>query len=140
MLRRCRAASRTGFPPARRGVAATELALTLPLLVMLLMASLEACSMVFLNHSLSIASYEAVRVAINFDATNTDVQQRCDTLIDARNVSGSQLSISPSNVATVPRGTPIALTVSAPCDANALIPPWYFGGKTLSVTTTMVKE
>jgi hypothetical protein len=43
-------------------------------------------------------------------------------------------------VATVPRGTPIAITVSAPCDANAIVAPWFFGGKTLSVTTTMVKE
>ncbi len=114
--------------------------MTLPLIVMLVMASLEACTMVFLNHSLSIASYEAVRVAINFDATNSEVEERCDALIEARNVSGALLSISPADVATVPRGTPIALTVSAPCDANALIPPWFFGGKTLSVTTTMVKE
>ncbi|TWU22690.1 TadE/TadG family type IV pilus assembly protein [Bythopirellula polymerisocia] len=135
-----RRARQAGFPQSHRGVAATELALVLPLFVMLVMASIEACNMVFLNHSLSIASYEAVRVAINFDSTNTAVEQRFDTLIAARNVSGAALSISPANVATTPRGTQISLTATAPCDSNALIPPWFFGGRTLSVTTTMVKE
>ncbi len=135
-----RLARQAGCPPARRGVAAAELALILPLLVLLVMASIEACTMVFLNHSLSIASYEAVRVAINFDSNNAAVEERFDEIIQARDVSGALLSISPGNVATVPRGTQISLTATAPCDENTLIPPWFFGGKTLSVTTTMVKE
>lgn len=129
-----------GCRPERRGVAATELALTLPLIVMLVLGSLEACSMIFLNHSLSIASYEGVRVAINFDATTQDVEDRCETLIDARNVASGLVTIVPANVATVPRGQQISVTVSAPCDANAILPPWFFGGKTLTATTIMVKE
>lgn len=140
MLIHRRRASRAGCQQSHRGVAATELALVLPLFVMLVLASIEACTMVFLNHSLSIASYEAVRVAINFDSTNSDVIDRFDTLIDARNVAGAALAINPANVATTPRGTQISLTATAPCDQNALLPPWFFGGKTLSVTTTMVKE
>ncbi len=135
-----RRASLAGCLQSRRGVAATELALVLPLFAMLVMASIEACSMVFLNHSLSIASYEAVRVAINFDSTNKEVQDRFDLLVNARNVKKATLAISAPNVATVPRGTQISLTATAPCDANALLPPWFFGGRTLSVTTTMVKE
>ena len=49
----------------RRAAAAAELAICLPLIVFLLLASLEACSMIFLDHSLTITSYEGVRVAIN---------------------------------------------------------------------------
>lgn len=96
--------------------------------------------MIFLNHSLSIASYEGVRVAINYDSTTTDVEERCEALIDARHVTGGLVQIVPANVANVDRGEQIAVTVSAPCDSNALIPPWFFGGKTLSATTIMVKE
>ena len=44
---------------------AAELAICLPLIVFLLLASLEACSMIFLDHSLTIASYEGVRMGIN---------------------------------------------------------------------------
>lgn len=96
--------------------------------------------MIFLNHSLSIASYEGVRVAINFDSTTPQVEDRCETLINARQVSSGLVEIDPPDVSAVPRGQRIAVTVSAPCDANALLPPWFFGGKTLSATTTMVKE
>ena len=126
--------------PLRRAVAATELALCLPLIVMLVLASLEACTMIFLNHSLSIASYEGVRVAINYDSTTQQVEDRCEMLINARHVSGGLVEIEPPDVASVDRGERIAVTVSAPCDSNALIPPWFFGGRTLSATTIMVKE
>lgn len=131
---------RTHKAVRRRAAAAAELAICLPLLVMLLLASLEACSMIFLDHGLTIASYEGVRVAINFDGTNSAVLARCNQIIDDRGIADANVSISPSNVAIVPRGQQIAITVSAPCDSNAILPPWYYGGKTLTATTIMVKE
>lgn len=125
---------------AHTGVAATELAICLPLVAMLILASIEACGMVYLNHSLAIASYEGARVAINYDSTNSEVNDKVDQMVAARNVADSHTLLSPSDVATVPRGTPITITLSAPCNSNALVPPWFFGGKTLSASTTMVKE
>jgi hypothetical protein len=112
----------------------------LPLLVILVLASIEACSMIFLDNSLTITSYEGVRVGINFDSTNTKVLARCNQIIDQRSVQDATVSINPSDVANVPRGQPLSITVSAPCDSNIIIPPWFYGGRTLSVTTTMVKE
>ncbi len=123
-----------------RGAAAAELAICLPLIVFLLLASLEACSMIFLDHSLTIASYEGVRMGINYDGSNSQVIARCNQVIASRNVEGATISISPANVATVARGTPIRITVSAPCEDNALLPLWFYNGKTLSSSTTMVKE
>jgi Flp pilus assembly protein TadG len=128
------------MPCERRAVAATEMAICLPLVAMLILASIEACGMIFLSHSLSIASYEGARVAINYDSTTTDAVDKCTEMIDARSVTDGDIDISPADVATVPRGAPITVTISAPCDANAMIPPWFFGGKTLSASTTMVKE
>lgn len=96
--------------------------------------------MMFLNHSLTIASYEAVRVAINYDSTNADVHDRCTEIITDRAVAGASVNINRANVMTTPKGTPITVTVSAPCDANALLPPWFYGGQTMTASTTMVKE
>jgi hypothetical protein len=124
----------------RRAAAAAELALCLPLIVFLLLASLEACSMIFLDHSLTITSYEGVRVAINYDGTNAAVITRCNEIIEEREVEGSNVSLSVGNVAVVPRGQPITVTVTAPCDANAILPLWFYNGQTLTSTTTMVKE
>ena len=122
------------------GAAAAELAICLPLLVLVVLASVEACTMIFLSHSLSITAYEGVRVAINYDGTNTDVMSRCNEIITERKVIDSNVSISEIDVSAVPRGTPISITVTAPCDSNTIIPPWFYGGQTLSATTTMVKE
>jgi hypothetical protein len=124
----------------RRAAAAAELALCLPLIVFLLLASLEACSMIFLDHSLTIASYEGVRTAINYDATNSAVNNRCNEIIDEREVADANIAFNPANVANVPRGEQITITVSAPCDANAILPLWFYQGRTLTVSTTMVKE
>lgn len=124
----------------RTGVAAAELAICLPLLVMLPLATIEACTTIFLNHSLTIAGYEGVRVAINYDGTNADVMSRCNEILTEREVIDGSVSLNVGDVAAVPRGTPISITVTAPCDSNAIIPAWFYGGRTLSVTTTMVKE
>jgi hypothetical protein len=124
----------------RRAAAAAELAICLPLIISLALASIEACSMIFLDHSLTIASYEGVRVAINYDATNATVRARCNQIITNREVNGSTITITPADVSNVPRGTPIAVTVAAPCNSNMIIPPWFYGGRTLTSTTTMVKE
>lgn len=124
----------------RRAAAAAELAICLPLIVFLLLASLEACSMIFLDHSLTIASYEGVRMAINYDGTNADVLARSNQILTDRGVHDGTVTISPANVANVDRGDRITITVSAPCNSNALLPPWFYGGKTLTCSTTMVKE
>ena len=106
----------------RRGVAATELAFCLPLIVMLVLASLEACSMISLNHSLSIASYEGVPS----QSTSTRRPRRWKTganrLSTRRNVSGGLVEIEPADVATVPSGEQISVTISARCDAKRADP------------------
>ena len=126
--------------PARRAAAAAELAICLPLIVFLLLASLEACSMIFLDHSLTIASYEGVRVGINYDGTNSAVLARCNQIIADRGVDSANVAIDPANVANVARGNRITITVTAPCDANAILPLWFYNGRTLTCSTTMVKE
>ena len=124
----------------RLGAAAAELALCLPLIVFLLLASLEACSMIYLDHGLTIASYEGVRVAINYDGTNANALAKANQIISARGIAGASVTFTPSNVANVNKGNPIKVTVTAPCNSNAIVPPWFYGGKTLTCSTTMVKE
>jgi hypothetical protein len=124
----------------RRGAAAAEMAICLPLMVMLVLGSIETCSMIYLRHSLTIASYEAARVAIDFDGTNTAVLERCQEILDAREVADADIDIEPADVEMVERGLPISITVSAPSDSNNILPPWFYGGKTLSHRMTMVKE
>ena len=126
---------------ARRAAAAAELAICLPLIVFLLLASLEACSMIFLDHSLTIASYEGVRMGINYDGTNADVIARCNQIINDRGVEGrhhhdqSRQRRRPSTAAIASRSPSPPLAIP-----NAILPLWFYDGRTLSCSTTMVKE
>ncbi len=124
----------------RGGVAAVEFAVCLPAIVLLVMASIESCSMIFLDQTLYVSGYEGVRAAIQQDATNAEVLQRCNDVLDARFVNGTSIDIEPADVAEVDSGQTITITITAPCDANAIMPSWFFGGKTLQTSSTMVKE
>ncbi len=73
----------------RRGVAATELAVCLPPLLLLVIASIEFANMIFLNHSLSIAAYEAARHAAPKQAANTEVTDCVSEILSNRGVTGS---------------------------------------------------
>jgi Flp pilus assembly protein TadG len=124
----------------RRGVCATELAVCLPLLLLFVVGAVECCTMIYVDQTLAIASYEGVREAIRFDATNDEVEDQCQLLLTARRVSGATIDIDPPDVAQVPRGTEISITVSASCGENSVLTVWFFDDKTLTETSKMVKE
>ncbi len=124
----------------RNGVAACELAVCLPVIILLTFASIEASTMIFVDQALCVAGYEGVRVAIQGDATNDDVIARCEAILEHRQVVGATVSIEPNDVSAVNSGEPIAITVSAPSDENAVGMPMFFWDTTLSATSTMVKE
>jgi hypothetical protein len=96
--------------------------------------------MIFLDHSLTIASYEGVRAGINYDGTNADVLARANAIINSRDIKGATVELNPPDVASAERGEPVAVTVSAPCNLNMVIPPYFYDGRTLRATMTMVKE
>ncbi len=124
----------------RKGGATTELAVCLPVIVLLVFASIEACSMIFLRQALCATTYEGVRVAVRDNATNTDVLARCQEVLDGRSIGGATVSLNPTNVSVVDPGDPITVSVTASCDANSIMPPWFFGGRSLTASSAMVKE
>lgn len=117
-----------------------ELAVCLPVLVLLVFGSIEACNMIFLRQALNASAYEGVRVAIGEDAVNQQVIDRCQLTLDARGVAGTTITIDPPDVTTVQPGDPITITVSAQCDANSVGPAWFFANRNLAGRASFVKE
>lgn len=130
----------TNHRSERRGTSAVELAVCLPTLVLVIIGSLECCGMIFLNQSLHIAAYEGTRLGIQSDATNADVIDRANDILGARNVNSASITIEPADVSGVVSGETITISLSAPCDANSMMTPWFFQGRTLVGQTTMIKE
>jgi Flp pilus assembly protein TadG len=129
-------------PPARgaRGVAAAELAVCLPVVVLLVIATIEACSAIFLKQSLTVAAYEGARTALADRTTSGSVQAACNQVLADRNIQGATVTVSPSNIAALQSGAFIDVTVSAPCDANSLVPTTFYRGRTLRATASMMVE
>jgi Flp pilus assembly protein TadG len=124
----------------RRGVAATEFAVCLPIVVLLVVGTIEACSMIFLKQSLAIAAYEGARTAIVPGATKAQVDAACNQLLADRKVKGATISIKPSDIASLNPGDYVDVTVTAPCNNNSVVPNTFYRGKTLSSTASMMIE
>lgn len=124
----------------RRGVAVTELAVCLPIIVLLVLATIEACSAMFLKQSLTAAAYEGARTAIEQGATTATVQAACDQILADRKIKGAKVTIKPSNIAALNPGDFVDVTVTAPCNSNSAVPTAFYRGKTLSANASMMIE
>ncbi len=140
MIRQRKTKTLRSNPPKRLGVAAVEFAVCLPVLIVIFLGSIECANMTYLKQTLTISSYEGVRKGIQYNATSKQVRQHCRDILNARNIKHASITISPKNVAKVKQGDEIQVTVSAPCNDNSAMPLTIFSGRTMTVSTTMVKE
>ena len=124
----------------RRGVAATEFAVCLPVIVLLVLGLIECCTMIFLKQSLTVASYEGIRTALEDRAVAADVRRTSQQILTQRRVRGGTIVVNPADIPGTPTGQYITVTVSAPADRNSVIPGSFFRGRTLSASATMMKE
>ncbi len=122
-----------------RGAATVELAICLPIIVVLLLATTEACVMLQLKQNLTVIAYEGARVGILPGATAQNVQTQCDLLITDRSIGGSSVQINPDpRVLNV--GDLLTVTVSADCVANSAFGGYLYQGKTMTESVVMQAE
>lgn len=125
---------------SRRGVAATEFAVCLPVLLLLVLGMMETCSMIFLKQSLAITAYEGAHTAVKADATAAEVQTICDGILADRRIQGATITVTPNNIAAVPAGDYIEIRVTAPTDRNGLLPLNFFRGRQIDAAAVVMKE
>jgi Flp pilus assembly protein TadG len=125
---------------SRWGVAAAELAVCLPVIVLLVVATVEACSMVFLKQSLTVTAYEGVRTALVKGATAADVENTCNQILRDRRIDGATVTITPRDIPSLSPGEYVDVTITAPCDQNTIVPNGFYRGRNLSATASMMIE
>jgi len=112
----------------------------LPVVVLLVIATIEACSALFLKQSLTVSAYEGVRTALVEGSTTSSIQASCNQILDDRQIQGGKVTVSPKNIDALKPGDFIDVTVSAPCASNSLVPTTFYRGRTLSATASMMVE
>ena len=124
----------------RRGNAAVELAVTVPLMATIVFGSIELCSMVHNKQALATAAYECTGVAISATGTDAEVQSRATDILDQLGIVGGSVTTTPASIEGIPRGTQITVTVSAPVAGNSLVTMPNYGPENLEARCVMLKE
>jgi Flp pilus assembly protein TadG len=124
----------------RRGAAIVEFAVCLPIIMLLILGSIEATSAIFLRQALTTSAYEGIREAVRTSSTTAEARARAQAVLTARRVRGSTIVLTPADTETAPRGSNVVIEISAPFGANSPFIGRVIADRINTVRTVMVKE
>ncbi|QDS98131.1 TadE/TadG family type IV pilus assembly protein [Adhaeretor mobilis] len=121
--KRTRRAAITHPATTRRGAAATELAVCLPIITLVVFGSIQACGLVYLKHTATSAAYEATLELAKPNASNASVLARATQVLAAMNVTGGTVEILPenTNIAQATAGDAVSIVVTVPASPNLVV-------------------
>lgn len=112
----------------------------LPLLVLIVFATMEACTMLYVAQSLKVTAFEGARVGTVTGSETANVVFQCETLLDNRGVKDATVEMSPANPSALSPGDYFEVTVRAPFDSNSLLNGWMYPGKTIERSVVLRAE
>jgi len=132
--------SKHGSRRNRRGAAAVETAICLPLFVIIVLGTIECCDLMFLRQGLVQAAYEGARVAIVPGAKPNNVIEQVNRILVQRRIRASSIRITPPNFHTLPFGTQVTVEVDAAPGANGQLMRLVQRGTIRGRTTMMIEQ
>lgn len=135
---------RAGSPakPSRRkrkGIAVTELAIGLPVVLLVAMGTMEMCTMIRLKQKLRMVAYEGARVGVLPSATAANVDYQCGLLFADQSIAATTVTMTPGDPTALASGDWFEVRVSAPFTANSLTGAWMINSFTLNESVTIEK-
>lgn len=132
----------------RSGAAVVEAAFCIPIVIILMLGTLEVCSGIYLAESIKVSAYEAVRVGVRRRATAEQVYERAmEALKDRqvslpRNASGQELGVivTPANFSGLKSLDPIRVTITAPTRGNSMYIFDTLYNRNVTASVSMVRE
>lgn len=107
----------------RQGVSAVELALILPLLMLLVFGAVQSCNTIHLKQAMVTAAFEGSRVVSRDSATREDVINRCSAILQARNVTNFTITLTPNRpLDEIANGDTVSIRIDAPTAGNVVGP------------------
>lgn len=124
----------------QRGTACVELAVCLPVIVLLVFASLEGANMLFLRQAVVQSAYETAKSVAKSNGVQATAQTLGQQVLSARGVVAPTITFTPAVVEGLPPGTPFTVSVSVPGDSRSITGIGPFNGLTIQAQATMLKE
>lgn len=98
----------------RRGVETIEVAIALPLMIIIIFSGLEYGWAVIRSVQLDYAARAGARAASLSDATVADVESRVNDALQKIGIQSSTVIVTPADLTAVPAGTMIKVEVEVP--------------------------
>lgn len=132
--------SRSSKPKDRRGAAAVEMAVCLPVIVLLVFGSLEGANIMFCRQAMVQAAYEACKHASKPDGTNVRANTLATDVLAVRRINTANITITPANVAAARPGRDITVRITVNSNERTFTGLNLFSGRVIDVSATMQKE
>lgn len=129
----------SGRRSSRLGAATVELAICLPIIILVVFGSIESANAIFLKTTLTQASYEAARTITSTGGTMAAALARGEEVLASRNVSGATITFTPNVTANTPTGTLVTVEVSSPATSLSGIFDWFTRLSNIKASTSMVR-
>lgn len=127
------------LPTGRRRAAVTvEMAITLPVMFLVVFGAVEFGRMNMLRHTVDNAAYEGARKAIVPGATAAQAEAEARRVMDTIGTKGVTVTVTPPVIHLDTRQVNVRVTVDA--DQNGFIANTFFRGKQLTGNVTMNRE
>ena len=130
---------RPGITSWRTGTAAVELALCMPIMVVVVFGTIEACNSIFLKETATSAAYEASKICTGTGGTEYAARLRVDEILSSSEIVEGVLVFDPPLFESWERGKLITATVSIPTSNNLGGIKMFYDGHVLPGRVTMVK-
>jgi Flp pilus assembly protein TadG len=124
----------------RNGAATVELTVVLPVMLTLVLGTIEVCHRIFLRQTSVIVAYEGCRLAARSTSSTEDVVSRCEQMLSQRRVVGGQVTVIPASLLEQVPGTPIQVRITIPWASNTPTRFVLQDQGTVSVDAFMLRE
>lgn len=128
------------LPTQRRGVATVEMAVILPVLLLIVFGTIELCTRLFIRQSAAVTAYEGARLAARRTVTSDRVLTRCQSLLAGRNIENAIVTIVPEDTSAVATGELIQVRVEVPWQGNTPSTFALPNAGSIVVTASMLRE
>ena len=122
----------------RKGATAVEMALVMPVFVLILFAMFEFTRMIVLRHTADNAAYEAARIAMVTGASANEAITEAQRIMNIVRVNDFAVNVDPSTITDETES--VTVEISVPVDGNGWILPYFSSGQTIVSSSTLLTE
>lgn len=122
----------------RHGTTVVEVAIVLPLILMLFFAAIDFSRANSIRNTAENAAYEGARKAIVPGATKQSALDEANNILNILSINSATITVSPE---TITNSTPqVTVTVSVPLGSNLYAASVFLTSTTISRTCTLTRE